>query len=128
MAFRYLSVLVQSSCALEPRKYPHRVYFLVSTKYQRRAISKLGVGYVKIVDFLSFLGLCVFLSLSQNYVKSISNNRSQKTWLRFTFSLHLRIHIVMKCENWLQNALKLMQTSYISIFRNILIYLNVNAW
>ena len=34
----------------------------------------------------------------------------------------------MKCENLFQNALKLMQTSYISNLRNILIHLNVNAW
>ena len=60
-------------------------------------------------------------------LKSISNIRSQKTWLRFTSSLNLRIQMVLKCEKLLQNALKPRQTAYISTLRNILIHLNVNA-
>ena len=58
-------------------------------------------------------------------LKSITNTRGQKTWLRFTSSLHLRIQMGLKCENLLQNAFKLMQTTYISTLKNVLIHLNV---
>ena len=36
----------------------------------------------------------------------------QKTLLRFTSSLYLRIQMVLKCKNSLQNAFKIMQTSF----------------
>ena len=35
--------------------------------------------------------------------------------------------MVLECENWLQSAFKLMQTSYTSTLRNILIHLNAEA-
>ena len=44
------------------------------------------------------------------WLKSITNTKGLKTWLHFTSSLYLRILMDLKCEHWLKNVNKLMQT------------------
>ena len=62
--------------------------------------------------------------LMQNDIIKVNiKSRNQKTWLRFTSFLYFRIQMILKSKNWTQNAIKLLQMSYLCTLRNILINL-----
>ena len=62
--------------------------------------------------------------LMQNDIIKVNiKSRNQKTWLRFTSFLYFRIQMILKSKNWTQNAIKLLQISYLCTLRNILINL-----